>query len=297
MNALPVLTDYTVNNYTTSSITLDPAGNSYFTYMVPYTFLSHGTTSFDLPDPIPFPYYTNTGHIPSPQYSWLTYQVSLDTSGALRWKRDITQWDSIPYSFTADFTDIGGYSGVNLPIPNNVLLQLPCSKFLLTVREIRGLGVAYRPDMWLEICDSSNGNTVQFIYLPLSFDTLLADLDDGGGAPIANKDERNYYVTDVKIRTATTEAGIDWCVVYTEHRTRDTTLAAPEYHIDLYMAPGDGNIGTWSAVGSWIPTSGTDHFPNGDFWDTLCVSDGSMHWIEGQFSGPDFKWQVYKRDL
>jgi len=304
LDSLISISDYMLNNIAYknhNSLYLDPAGNIYFTYITPYPYISVGRTSFDLPENpyILGSYNTYLGHMPYLNHSFTTTQVSIDKNGTLRWTRDLTQWEVYETWFTTDdFNTVGGNSGVNLPVPNNVKLQLPCSKYLLVVREIRGLGAAYRPDMWLEVVNSADGSTVQFIYLPLAFDTLVSDIDDGA-TPVANAGERNYVVADVRVKTATREDGTDWCVVWTRHYTRDgTTIAGTEDHIDLYMAPTDGSIGEWSAVGSWVPNyGGGDHAPAQAVWDTVCLSDGSVHWIEGQFFGPDFKWQVYKRDL
>lgn len=300
LNALPVVQDYAMNSGPAQALYSDPVGNLYFTYCKPYTFLTYGDVSYDYNFAIHPVYTTIEGHFPALDYSWTTHQVSLSPAGELRWERDISQYETVQYNreitspYLLSSPAAGGTSGLKIPIPNNVLLQLPCSKFLLVVREIRGLGAEYRPDLWLEIVNSATGVTVQFIYLPLAFDTLASDIDVDGH-PYANAGERNYEVIDCKMRTATTEAGIDWCVVYTTHTTRDgTTIPGTEHHIDLYQAPTDGSIGEWSAVGSWTPNivSG-DHAPYTQFWDTLCISDGSVVWAEG-YGG---SWDIYKRDL
>ncbi len=286
-----------MNSHPAQAIYSDPSGNLYFTYCKPRLFMLYGTVSYDYE--LRPAYTTIEGHMPYTGNTWTTHQVSLDSLGNLRWERDITQMLEVPYwtdmsNYSASVIG-GGTSGIAIPIPNNVLIQLPCSKHLLVVREIRGLGAAYRPDLWLEVVNSSTGENVQFIYLPLAFDTLGADIDIDG-SEVANAGERNYYVIDCKARTGTTAEGVDWCAVYTIHSTRDgTTIPTPEHHIDLYYAPLDGSVGTWSAGGSWVPSimSG-DHAPYQQFWDTLCLSDGSVVWAEG-YSGGD--WQVYKRDL
>lgn len=305
INSLISITNYMSNNIVYgnhNSLYVSPNGDIIFTYIISYPYLNCGRIINDLPED---PYLTGSynvyiGHMPTIEFSFTTTQVCLTPEGTKKWSRDLTQWGVYETWFTtADFNIVGGNSGISLPVPNNVKLQIPTSKYLLVARELRGLGPAYRPDLWLEVVNIENGSTIQFIYLPLSYDTLTTDIDDGDGTPIANAGERNYAVSDIKIKTATTHSGVDWCVVWTKHYTRDgTTIPSSEDHIDLYMAPTDGSIGVWSAVGSWTPNyAGGDHAPTQNFFDTLCVSDGSMHWVEGNFFGPDFKWQVYKRDL
>lgn len=289
----------------------DKSDNIYFAYMFPRGLMVQGRVFYRLE-------FTEGGpedgerwdkHLPALDHVWEARQVSLTGAGVLRWEHELTEWmtDAEWYGRTdaeygTDFI-VGGPVGGSVPILGNVPWQVPpdTGKFFLRIREkFANLGSLYRPDLYMEIMDGSTGGVLQTLFLPASVDVLASDryqdsgsgdVGDTGDIYLARAGERKWYVSDTRLKSAVDSNGVEWCILYLKHATRDLS-ASPVEQILTYQAPVNGSVNDWTLVGDWTVSSGNDAPTDAD-WESVVLSDGVIYWNHWDGSA----WKVYSKTL